>query len=68
MVPSKIVITPILLASVDDESREDKIDTPATGKGGIKALFNSFFLPFFNALRAAKTVLIHLNRALIEPQ
>ncbi len=30
--PSKIVITPILLASVDDESREDKTDAPATGK------------------------------------
>ena len=46
MVPSKIVITPILLASVDDESREDKIDTPATGKGGIKALL-LFLFSFF---------------------
>ena len=35
--PSKIVITPVLLASVDDESREDPTDAPATGKEGIKA-------------------------------
>ena len=37
MAPSKIVITPVLLASVDDESREDPTDAPATGKEGIKA-------------------------------
>ena len=57
MAPSQIVITPILLASVDDESREDKTDTPSTGKHGIKAflrLYQGSIKALFRRLNVCK--------------